>query len=171
MEAENVILERAEGVAAHQAEIGDIFLHFTAISDAIILSVAELDLDAAHTPIPSGAVPETRVAGAENRPKDAITGDFPLVTARAQSITMAMRAGCLCQRNCLCSIPIHLIETSSRRPFGAGQPTVKLDTNLSPGTKSSSIFRSIYGNYAGIICRLSTHLLLFGSVIVFMVHQ
>src|ERR1017187_662810 len=101
MEAENIILHGAERVAADQAEIGDVLFHFAAVGDAVVLTVAELELHPAQVPVLVDAVSKARVAGAKYGPKDAIAGNLPVVTARAQSITMAMRAGRLCERNCL----------------------------------------------------------------------
>src|ERR1039457_7612260 len=93
MEAENIVLQGTERVAADQAEIGDVLFHFAAVGDAVVLAVAELELHPAQVPVPADTISKARVAGAKYSPKNAITGNLPFVTARAQSITMAMRAG------------------------------------------------------------------------------
>src|ERR1035441_7621281 len=99
MEAENIVLQGAERVAADQTEIGDVLFHFAAVGNAVVLSVAEFELHPAEVPVLADAVSKAPVAGAKYGSKDAITGNLPVVTARAQSITMAMRAGRLSERN------------------------------------------------------------------------
>ena len=101
MEAEDVVLQGVESVAANQAEVGYVLLHFTPIGHAVILTAAKLKLHPAHVPVFVDAVSKARVTGAKYGPKDAITGNLPAVTAWTQSISMTVRAGRLCERNCL----------------------------------------------------------------------
>jgi len=101
MKTEKVVLHGTQRVTAHQAEIRYIFLHFPAIAQAVILAVAELESRAAQVPVLGHTMPKARIAGAKNGAKDAIAGDLPVVAADAHSITMAMRTGGFCQRDCL----------------------------------------------------------------------
>ena len=98
MEAGNVVLQGAQRVAADQAEIGDVLFHFAAVGQPVILAVAEFQPHPAQVPVPVGAVSKAQVADAKYSPKDAIAGNLPVVTPRAQSIPMAVRAGRLCER-------------------------------------------------------------------------
>ena len=101
MEAENIVFRGGEGIAADQAEIGDVLLHFAAVGYAVVFAVAELELHAAQGSVLMDAVLKAAVAGAKYGSKDAIAGYLPAITAGAQSISMAMRTGRLRERNCL----------------------------------------------------------------------
>jgi len=98
MEAENIVFHGAESVTADQTEIGDVLFHFAAVGHTVVLATAEFEADAAQVPVPGGAVSKAQVAGAKYSSKDAITGNLPIVSSRAQSIAMAMRAGGLGER-------------------------------------------------------------------------
>ena len=98
MEAENVVLQRAQRVAAYQAEIGDVLFHFAAVRQSVILAIAEFQTHPAQVPVPVGAVSKAQVANAKYGPKDAVAGYLPVVTSWTQSITMAVRTGRLCER-------------------------------------------------------------------------
>ena len=99
MVAEYVIFERVQRAAANQTKVGQVFLVLAAVGHAIVLAVAEFEIYAAQMFFLGRQIAETSIASAKNGSKDAITRNFPIVAARAQSVTMAMRARGFCKRN------------------------------------------------------------------------
>src|SRR5882672_9733203 len=65
MVAENCVVELAQRAAAHEAEIGNVFLVETGVTLPLVFTTAGHQADLAHEFLFRDAVPETRVAGAK----------------------------------------------------------------------------------------------------------
>ena len=101
MEAEYVIFKSVQRTAADEAKVGQVLLVLTPIGHAIVLAVPEFEIDAAQMLFLGRQIAEATIASPKNSPEDAITRNLPIVTARAQSVTMAMRACGFGKRNCV----------------------------------------------------------------------
>ena|ERR1700733_2617853 len=101
MEAEYIIFETVQRAAADQTKVRQILLVLAAEGHAIVLAVPELEIYAAQMLFLSRQIAEASIASPKNGPKNTITRNFPIGAARAQSVTMAMRACGFCKRNCL----------------------------------------------------------------------
>src|SRR5260370_21799337 len=74
MVAENGVVELAQGAAAHEAEIGDVFLVETGVGPPLVLTAAGYQADLAHEFLFRDAVAESRVAGAKYGSQYAVAG-------------------------------------------------------------------------------------------------
>ena len=92
MKTENFIFKFIQVALANQTEIRDIIFILARVHvPAIFASAALLQTDPADVPGFAGAITETRVAGAEDGPEDALTS--ALGTSRSLAVSTAHGAG------------------------------------------------------------------------------
>src|ERR1700722_15304262 len=99
MEAEYIIFEGVQRAPADQTKVRQVLLVLAPVGHAIVLAEAEFEVDAAQMLFLGRQIAEASIARAKNGPKDAVTRNFAIVAARAQSVTVAMRACGFCKRN------------------------------------------------------------------------
>jgi len=108
--------------AAHQAEVGNIFLDFAAVKPLSAGSVGTLHTDSAHVLFQHGALSEANITGLKNCPENAFASMLiSLAAAATYSKTLTIRALGFGQGDSFRTIPLHgELLIPFRGPFALG---------------------------------------------------
>src|SRR5260370_33177912 len=111
MVAENGVVELAQGAAAHEAEIGDVFLVETGVGPPLVLTAAGYQADLAHEFLFRDAVAGSRVAGAKYGSAYAVSGCRMVPQVRLLPHALAKCGGLLLQPGRLPAFPFHCFSS------------------------------------------------------------